>query len=109
MIAILKSRTLGNSPSRLQALLQEQHTEQWMSRSMLYLGVMRKFPQHQATLRAMPPVPGWNWLFSVYVREACTRLEETKARVTSVFGEILKMDSTKQASFYYNIINTRSC
>ena len=57
------------------------------------------------TLPTMPPVPSVSWLLAVYVRDPCTRLEETKARVTSVFGEILKMDSTKKASYDLNSIN----
>ncbi|KAM8867921.1 uncharacterized protein ACB058_005816 [Synchiropus picturatus] len=44
----------------------------------------------------MHPVPGVSWLLGVYVRDAMTRLPETKAKITSVFGSILKMDSTKK-------------
>lgn len=67
--------------------------------------VMRKvsrFPgvtQRPVTLPSMHPVPSVPWLLAVYVRDACSRLEETKARVTSIFGQMLKMDSTKKASF----------
>ena len=95
----LKERTLGNSPTRLHAQALEQQTEEWMSPSMLY---PRSTLQNQGTLPLMPAVPSVPWLLSVYVREACTRLEETKARVTSSFGDILKMDSTKKASFDNN-------
>lgn len=104
LLGLLKERTLGNSASRLRACLVEQHTREWMARSMSYLSVLRKLrvpgaePQ-QVSLPPMHPVPCVSWLISVYVREAASRMEETKARVTSIFGSILKMDSTKKASF----------
>lgn len=98
---------MGNSASCLCAALVEQHTREWMTRSMTYLSVLRKLrvpgvaQQRQVSLLPMHPVPSVPWLLSVYAREALTRLKETKARVTSIFGNILKMDSTKTASFEY--------
>ncbi|XP_051778746.1 uncharacterized protein LOC127526673 [Erpetoichthys calabaricus] len=44
----------------------------------------------------MTPVPGTKWLLSIYARVVASRLDETKARITSIFGSILKMDSTKK-------------
>ena len=79
-----------------------------MSRGMLYLSMQDKFDrrlcvrQSPVTLLPMHPVPCVGWILGVYVRDACTRIDETRARVTSIFGEILKMDSTKKASFLYN-------
>ncbi|XP_044025644.1 uncharacterized protein LOC122863319 [Siniperca chuatsi] len=102
VIGMLKERTLGNSASRLRAALVEQHTREWMGRSMSYLSVLRKLrvsgaaPQRRVSLPPMHPVPSVSWLLSVYVRDVLTRLDETKARVTSIFGVILKMDSTKK-------------
>lgn len=102
---------LGNS-----ATLVEQHTEEWMSRSLLYLSALHEFllpgvviPQ-DVKVPPMHPVPCVAWLLSVDVRDAATHLEETQARVTSIYGTILKMVSTKKASFdfcstlYYCII-----
>ncbi|KAK1784257.1 hypothetical protein P4O66_019991 [Electrophorus voltai] len=50
-------------------------------------------------LPPMVPVPTPKWLLTVYVQDVLSRLEETKARVTSIYGAILKMDSTKKASY----------
>ena len=44
----------------------------------------------------MPPVPTPVWLLTVYSYDVLSRLDEVKARVTSIFGSILKMDSTKK-------------
>ncbi|KAG1647747.1 hypothetical protein GQR58_030363 [Nymphon striatum] len=44
----------------------------------------------------MPPVPKAKWLLYIYSRDVWSRLDEVKAVITSTFGEVLKMDSTKQ-------------
>ncbi|XP_067117109.1 uncharacterized protein [Osmerus mordax] len=54
----------------------------------------RQFPPPPA----MPPVPTPVWLLTVYSMDVLSRLDEVKARVTSVFGSILKMDSTKKVT-----------
>ncbi|XP_046887325.1 uncharacterized protein LOC124474908 [Hypomesus transpacificus] len=46
----------------------------------------------------MPPVPSPVWLLTVYSMDVLSRLDEVEARVTSVFGSILKMDSTKKVT-----------
>ncbi|XP_056103250.1 uncharacterized protein LOC130082422 [Rhinichthys klamathensis goyatoka] len=46
----------------------------------------------------MPPVPTAKWLLSVHAEDIRSRYGELKARVTSVFGSILKMDSTKKVA-----------
>ncbi|KAK7139067.1 hypothetical protein R3I93_016250 [Phoxinus phoxinus] len=45
-----------------------------------------------------PPVPQYAWLLMVYCHDILSRLEDVKARVTSVFGTVLKMDSTKKVT-----------
>ncbi|CAL8272452.1 unnamed protein product [Boreogadus saida] len=102
VIALLKERTLGNGVSRLRASLVEQHSRDWMQRSIAYLSVLRKLrgpgaaQKDDVSLPTFVKVPGLTWFGQVYVLEAVTRLDETKARVTSIFGDILKMDSTKK-------------
>ncbi|XP_047220672.1 uncharacterized protein LOC124869130 isoform X2 [Girardinichthys multiradiatus] len=76
VLSQMKGRTLGNSANRLHSFLVENHTEEWMTR--------------------MQPVPTSRWLLFTYARETFSRMEELQASVTSVFGSILKMDSTKK-------------
>lgn len=115
VISLLKERTLGNSPARLRACLLEQHTDKRMDRTMAYLSVLRKLrvPGVEAGRRAevppMHPVPSVKWILAVYVREALSRLAETKARITSIFGDVLKMDSTKKAGFDLYFFKLYSC
>ena len=42
-----------------------------------------------------PRFPGPKWLLAVYIRDVWSHLSELRAAVTSVFGSILKVDSTK--------------
>lgn len=84
-----------------------------MARSMSYLSVLKKLrvpsaaPQPQVSLPVMHPVPTAHWLLCVYARDCLTRLEETKARVTSIFGTYLKMDSTKKVSSDFSARHVR--
>ncbi|KAM8867922.1 uncharacterized protein ACB058_005817 [Synchiropus picturatus] len=100
LISALKECTLGNSATRLHSTLVEEHTTAWIHRTKKkYLGVLRKLEVRQSQpFPEMHPVPGVSWLIGVYIREAISRLPETKARITSVFGTILKMVSTKKVN-----------
>ncbi|XP_064856746.1 uncharacterized protein LOC115112622 [Oncorhynchus nerka] len=56
-----------------------------------------------APLRVTPPppfldVPSAQWLLTVHGYDVLFQLEDFKARVTSIFGSILKMDSTKKVT-----------
>ncbi|XP_039634652.1 uncharacterized protein LOC120544755 [Perca fluviatilis] len=104
VVAQLRSRTLGNSASRLCNTLREAHSDAWMRRAIAYLGVCEQFLA-LCTVRGqfppppqMPPLPSAVWLLTVYSHDVLTRLEEYKARITSTLGSILKMDSTKKVT-----------
>ncbi|KAG7524491.1 hypothetical protein JOB18_012650 [Solea senegalensis] len=101
VIRQLNERTLGNSVARLSASLVEQHSREWMARSIQYLSVLRKLrapgaPPKEVSIPKLMKVPELTWFSRVYILDAMTRLDDTKARVTSIFGEILKMASTKK-------------
>lgn len=71
---------------------------------LFHLSVLRKLrvpgatPQQAVSLPPMHPVLSVPSLRPVHARDAM-RLDETKARVTSIFGDILKLDSPKKVSF----------
>ncbi|KAL2082089.1 hypothetical protein ACEWY4_021907 [Coilia grayii] len=103
VIGLLKEHTLGYSASRIRAFLVEEHTREWVARSTSYLSVLHKLRAPGAapqvvTLPTMHQVPDTPSLMSVYVRDALMRLKETKARVTSIFGDILSIDSTRKVT-----------
>ncbi|KAJ4941723.1 hypothetical protein JOQ06_011598 [Pogonophryne albipinna] len=104
VLAQMKGRTLGNSASRLHSFLVEQHTAEWMRRSIHYLNTCRRLEVVGVQMPPLQPppqmvrVPSSSWLLSTFVLESFTRIEELKAKVTSTFGSILKMGSTKKVT-----------
>ncbi|XP_026110190.1 uncharacterized protein LOC113083135 [Carassius auratus] len=46
----------------------------------------------------MPSIPKHRWLMQVYAQDVLQRLDEVKATITSQYGRILKMDSTKKVA-----------
>ena len=47
-----------------------------------------------------PRFPGPKWFLAVYIRDVWSRLPGLRAAVTSVFGSILKVDSTKKVCHF---------
>ena len=44
----------------------------------------------------LPTLPKAGWLVTVYCRDVLSQVEEVKAYITSTFGSVLKIDSTKK-------------
>ncbi|XP_048848221.1 uncharacterized protein LOC125718410 isoform X2 [Brienomyrus brachyistius] len=104
VVWLMRQRSLGNSVSVLYNKLREQHSETWMARTLQYLAVCDRFQVPGADVRqvapppAMVPVPSPQWLLTVHAEDVRARIGEMKARVTSIFGSVLKMDSTKKVT-----------
>ncbi|XP_060905128.1 uncharacterized protein LOC132982594 [Labrus mixtus] len=103
VIRFLRERTLGNSPSRLVKQLRENHSEEWLQRLCQYLGACSDFVGRPSLFPVVfqdPPepvaIPTYKWMLAVYGWDILSRLEHIKASITSTFGSILKMDSTKK-------------
>ncbi|XP_029700941.1 uncharacterized protein [Takifugu rubripes] len=102
VIRQLRERGLGNSPSRIILQLKENHSEEWLQRVARYTAQCAAFMDASRLLQPHfqePPVsavlPSYKWLLVVYSQDILNRLEDIKAKITSVYGCILKMDSTK--------------
>ncbi len=103
---MMRERTLGNSVTQLYKKLMEQHSEAWTRRVLQYLTACEPFtrsslvrPPVFAGPPLLPPLPKPKWLLAVYARDVLGRLHEVKAKITSVLGCVLKMDSTKKLFF----------
>ena len=106
VVRLLRQRGTGNSSTQLQKKLNEQHNEVWLQQTTHYLTDCQTFvqaskkklvlPQGFEDPPTRPPVPKPAWLLTVYCRDVLTRLEEVKASITSTFGTVLKIDSTKK-------------
>ncbi len=102
---MMRERTMGNSVTQLFKKLQEQHSEAWMQRVLQYLTACEPFTRSTvvhssgfAEPPSLPALPKPKWLLAVYARDVLGRLHEVKAKITSIFGSVLKMDSTKKVS-----------
>ncbi|XP_036943164.1 uncharacterized protein LOC119012987 [Acanthopagrus latus] len=105
VLRMMRERTMGNSVTQLYKKLQEQHSEAWMERVLQYLTACEPFtrsavvrPSVFAEPPCLPALPKPKWLLAVYARDVLSRLHEVKAKITSIFGSVLKMDSTKKVT-----------
>ena len=129
VISLLRSRTIGNSSTAFQDNLSELHTDCWLRKNAEYLRSCIKHADG-LSLMGLPPqtyeeavmykvIPNAKWFLASYARDVWSRLESLKASITSVFGDVLKIDATKKvckklagecahsASFALNIGNER--
>ncbi|XP_043963367.1 uncharacterized protein LOC122825850 [Gambusia affinis] len=100
-----QERSQGNSVTQLYNKLTEEHSAAWMHRALEYLTACEPFADSSVvqppTFSSPPPLlplPKPKWLLSVYARDVLSRLPEVRAKITSVFGSVLKMDSTKKVT-----------
>lgn len=108
VVNTLRQRGLGNSVARLRQNLAELHREENLKRTAHYLSDCQTFSTAQkrglvtrtvfTPLPTPPRVPSCQWLTSVYCQDVLYRLEEVKAAITSVYGRILKVDSTMRVA-----------
>lgn len=94
---------MGNGPVRIIGQLKENHTEEWLQRVSRYTSMCVAFldnpgllPLHFQEPPPLVPVPSYKWLLTVYSQDILNRLDHIKASITSTYGSILKMDSTKK-------------
>ncbi|XP_053389918.1 uncharacterized protein LOC128552873, partial [Mercenaria mercenaria] len=105
---LMRQRGLGNSASQIQKKVKEQHSTEWYQKTIQYLSACKSVasaassglivPQRFQEPPPMAPIPQYRWLMQVYVQDVLQRLSEVKANITSVFGRILKVDSTKKVT-----------
>jgi hypothetical protein len=104
VIRLLRERTVGNSPSRLVKQLKEQHSEEWLQKTVQYLTDCKQFSGfHKKGLAFQDPpehmtIPTYKWIQHVYNQDILMRIVEVKAKVTSVFGTVLQMDKRSKIS-----------
>ncbi|XP_057191375.1 uncharacterized protein LOC130555294 [Triplophysa rosa] len=94
---------MGNGPVRIIGQLRENHSEEWLKRVARYTSECVAFldnpgldPLHFQEPPPLAPVPSYKWLLTVYSQDILNRLDHIKASITSTYGSIIKMDSTKK-------------
>ena len=107
VISLLRSRTAGNSSHALKNCLFESHTEEWINKSNEFFAECDRYTQAHRMVGSSETIsfkpfplfrnlPQSRWFLSAYVRDVWSRLDGVRAQITSVFGDILKFDSTKK-------------
>ena len=101
VVGMMRERSLGNSCSQLYRKLVEQHRLTWLQRGIEYTSVYEPFAARQpgVVVPEIPPQPDVllpRWLRSVYLRDVMSRIDDVKAKLTSTFGRVLKVESTKK-------------
>ncbi|XP_064391951.1 uncharacterized protein LOC135339658 isoform X4 [Halichondria panicea] len=105
VITLLRSRTLGNSPSALRNKVWEVHSDHFLAQQLRYLSDCKRhrdgIGQHTTHCQyieppSLPPFPSREWFLAVYTRDVWNRLPLLLAAATSTYGSILKIDSTKK-------------
>ncbi|XP_039514864.1 uncharacterized protein LOC120469743 isoform X3 [Pimephales promelas] len=104
-VTFLKPRTSGNSSSYLQSAIAEAHSEEWARQTIRYLSdcerhmKMATFIPSAAVYLPPPPfrpLPLAQWFETVHSNDILSHVDEMKGVITSTYGRILKMDSTKK-------------
>lgn len=105
-VTMLKPRTAGNSSSYLQQALKELHSEEWARRTIEYLSDCERhkkgciLTQSEETVYRQPPpfrpLPLAQWFEAVHANKILSHLDEMKGVITSTYGRILQLDSTKK-------------
>ncbi len=107
VIALMRSRTLGNSPTALRNEVCEVHSDHFLARQLRYLSDCKRHREgiSQYTTRceydeppSLPSFPSREWFLAVYTRDVWGRLPSLLAAATSIYGSILKIDSTKKVA-----------
>ncbi|XP_051810083.1 uncharacterized protein LOC110972961 [Acanthochromis polyacanthus] len=107
-VTLLHPRTAGNSSSYLQQAFQEAHSEEWVRSLCEYFTdceIHKKSCvwQSQAVNAPPPPfcpLPLAQWFETVHANDVAGHLNELKSVITSTFGRILKLDSTKKVNVH---------
>ena len=105
-MTLLRPRTAGNSSSYLQQAFQEAHSEEWARRACDYFTDCeihkRSCLTHSQAVYPPPPpfspLPLAQWFETVHANDVVSHLDELKGVITSTFGRILKLDSTKKVN-----------
>ncbi|XP_045166755.2 uncharacterized protein LOC123530114 [Mercenaria mercenaria] len=106
VVRMMRQRTLGNSSSLVCKQIAENHGESYLDKCRQYATKFMAFKKSAAkglvTIPAFvepPPVmeiPRHRWFMKVYQLDVISRLDYELAELTSVTGDILKIDSTKK-------------
>lgn len=109
VVRLLLERTLQNSSTIIPKQVLEQYSEHYLHSVLQFLQAREPFSLQaqrgllnvtapEKEVAPMHPVPTVKWFLAVFVRDVMSCLDETKSTITSTFGSVLTLDSTKKVS-----------
>ncbi|XP_069115959.1 uncharacterized protein [Argopecten irradians] len=107
IVTMMKPRTQGNSSSYIQQSVHELHSEEWGRCCLLYMADCELHKKGAmitgaATTYQQPPpfrpLPLAQWFQTAHSHEILDHVEEMKGVITSTYGRVLKLDSTKKVT-----------
>lgn len=106
VVALMRARTMGNSPTAVFNDVWELHSEEWIRRTIMYLDDCKRHKKTQSDMNlpvrsyenvpTLKSTPTQKWFLATYVRDVWSRLPILKSSAASIYGPILKIDSTKK-------------
>ena len=106
VVVLMRSRTVGNSAASVMKKIEENHEDESLNAHVRYLGDYESYRTGKRRLQldirpceTPPPVPmlaSRQWLLATYVKDVHHRMPGLKNKLTDVYGQIIKMDSTKK-------------
>ncbi|XP_053406185.1 uncharacterized protein LOC123525390 [Mercenaria mercenaria] len=106
-VSFMKPRTLGNSSSYLKQAVEEIHSEDWGRRAIQYMSACElhqkgcRLTGNSISYQPPPsyrPLPLAQWFETVHANEVLLHASEMRGSITSTYGKILKLDSTKKVT-----------
>ncbi|KAK7926306.1 hypothetical protein WMY93_008616 [Mugilogobius chulae] len=85
---------------RTEKLLREQYEEGWIRKQLQFTTAIKSSAgavsfDDRDMPTTMPSFPKHAWFMQVYIQDALSRMEEIKASITSLFGQVLAIDTSK--------------
>ena len=112
-VTLMKPRTLGNSSSFIQQAIHEIHSENWVKQCLNYLtdcDLHKKRASLTGIISTYRPPPAFRsiplaqWFETSHANEILNHADEMKAVITSTYGKVLKLDSTKKVMISWTLI-----
>lgn len=110
VLLLLRDRTEGNTMTKVWRQVQENHLEDYNQRRDLYITLLMALVQPGNIMTAFghrefqkpPPqreLPYARLLRHAFLLAEAENVQDYRSQILSTFGSVLKMDSTKKASF----------
>ncbi|XP_066289153.1 uncharacterized protein [Branchiostoma lanceolatum] len=106
VVRLLRDRTGGNTMAKARRQLREAHCEDYLYRKDLYMTLLESIDKPGSVVGALghqfprpPPrreLPCPNVLRKAYLMSEAANIEDYRTQIMSVFGKVLKLDSTKK-------------